>query len=73
MKVRLTKSKTENIQVPKKKVQNQRGKGNVDKVFLEKIIKLVKIVIPSLYSKEILDVVLLTYFKIIYYFFLEYF
>ncbi|CAD8195470.1 unnamed protein product [Paramecium octaurelia] len=57
LKIRLTKSKTENMKV---KRDEKKGKGNVDRMFLKRILKLLKIVIPRLNSPEILDLVLLT-------------
>ena len=57
LKIRLTKSKTENMKV---KRDEKRGKGNVDLMFLKRILKLLKIVIPRLNSPEILDILFLT-------------
>ncbi|CAD8089388.1 unnamed protein product [Paramecium primaurelia] len=57
LKIRLTKSKTENMKV---KRDEKKGKGNVDRMFLKRIFKLIKIVIPRLNSPEILDLILLT-------------
>lgn len=43
----------------------QGGKGNVDAIFFSRIKKLVKIVIPSWTSPEVLDLLLLTLFLIV--------
>jgi len=40
------------------------GRGNVDSVFLQRIFKLIKIVIPSWKSPALLDIVLLTVFLV---------
>lgn len=58
LKIRLTKSKTENMKV---KREEKKGKGNVDRMFLKRILKLLKIVIPRLNSPEVLDLMMLTY------------
>lgn len=58
IKLRLTKGSTDNIKLQAKKTK--RGKGNVDLVFFQRIAKLIKIVIPSLFSPEVADLVLLT-------------
>lgn len=57
LKIRLTKSKTENMKV---KRDEKKGKGNVDRMFFKRILKLLKIVIPRLNSPEIMDILLLT-------------
>jgi ATP-binding cassette subfamily D (ALD) protein 3 len=57
LKIRMTKSKTENMKV---KREEKKGKGNVDKIFFKRILKLLKIVIPRLHSPEILDLIMLT-------------
>lgn len=41
------------------------GKGNVDRIFIKRIKKLVKIVIPSWTCREILDLCLLTVFLVL--------
>lgn len=41
------------------------GKGNVDAIFMSRIKKLIKIVIPSWTSPEIVDLLLLTVFLVL--------
>jgi ATP-binding cassette subfamily D (ALD) protein 3 len=62
IKLRLTKGSTDNLKVKPKK--NKKGRGNVDFVFFQRITSLLKIVIPSIKSAEILDLVLLTVFLV---------
>lgn len=45
----------------KVKREEKKGKGNVDRMFLKRILKLLKIVIPRLNSPEVLDLMMLTY------------
>ena len=47
--------------VKAEKGKNKAGKGNVDKVFLDRVIKLIKIAIPGVKSKEFIYIVLLTF------------
>lgn len=59
IKLRMTKSK-DTIDIKLKDIKPRKGKGNVDAAFLHRILELLKIVIPSWKSKEVLNLVLLT-------------
>lgn len=47
-----------------KSESNKKGKGDVDKVFFERIKTLLKIVLPSFKCSAVLDLVLLTIFLV---------
>lgn len=48
-----------------RKIPRRQGQGNVDKVFINRILDLLKIVIPSIKSMEIFDLSVLTVFLVI--------
>jgi ATP-binding cassette subfamily D (ALD) protein 3 len=48
-----------------RKIPRKQGQGNVDKVFMQRILTLVKIVIPSIKSMEVLDLTVLTVFLVV--------
>jgi len=60
IKIRFSKSQTDKLDISKLKGKKQKGRGNVDSVFFQRIIKLIKIVIPSWKCGAIVDIVMLT-------------